>query len=413
MGEVKKAILFITFVGIALFVSTCAKKEPVEEGRCKLKFASISSQNDVLVALATQEIAGTKDKPSEIKDLPPRLTTGCVYFLAKVIGKSIPMVLAYYNRLEYSILYMDTNGDGRLSDEKPYQPKIENRSRYKYVFGPFLCKSHDSEGDHQTEIYATTDHGQFLSLQPSGYRTGKVRLGENTYKVAVIDGNRDGRYDKIFSLPTDKTDLIGCDVFAIDLNQSDKKWHLSLFERSEIMPLGRMIKVQNSYYGINVAPNGTTLELKKIEPEFGTLDFGGANVKLKLWSDTGDHYLFGSEGCWQLPAGIYKALFIELNQTDTERNVWTFSGRPKAGPLHDFEILPGQTTSFKIGPPFTIKTDVRQVTDRVLIGLKLEGCAEEQYTGPVMKGGKQLPTPIFKILNENGKVLTSGHFEYG
>ena len=62
---------------------------------------------------------------------------------------------------------------------------------------------------------------------------------------------------------------------------------------------------------------------------------------------------------------------------------------------------------------YTIKTDVRQVTDRVLIGLKLEGCAEEQYTGPVMKGGKQLPTPIFKILNENGKVLTSGHFEYG
>jgi hypothetical protein len=414
MRGVKKAILFITLTGIVLIVWTCTREEPLEEGRCRLKFKALSKHDDMLVTLAMRNLKSTKDKPIEIKDLPKGLTTDCVYFLAKAVGKSAPMVLAYYNRLEYSILYVDTNSNGRLSDEKPYRPKIKKRSGYKeYIFGPFLLKSRDSEGESRTEFYAITNHGQFLSLQPSGYRTGKVRLGENTYKVAVIDGNRDGRYDKIFSLPIDKAYLIGCDVFAIDLNKSDKKWHLSLIDRSEIMPLGRMIKVQNTYYSINVAPDGTTLELKKAEPEFGTLDFGGANVKLKLWSDTGDHYLFGLEGRWPLPAGIYKALFIELEEIDSEQNVWTFSGRPKAGPLRDFEIRADETTSFKIGPPFSIKTDTRQVADQVSIGLSLEGCAEEQYRFPILKGGKQQPAPTFKIVNETGKVLASGQFKYG
>ena len=414
MRVVKRAILFLTFLVIALIVWTCTREEPIEEGRCRLKFKALSKHDDMLVALAMQDLTGTRDKPSEIKDLPKGLTTDCVYFLAEVVGKSTPMVLAYYNRLEYSILYMDTNGDCRLSDEKPYRPKIKKRHSYKeYVFGPFLLKSQESEGGCQVEFYATTTHGQHLSLKPSGYRFGKVRLGKNAYKLAVMDGNFDGRYDKVFSLPVQKTYRVGCDIFAIDLNNGDKMWHLSLINRSEIMPLGRMVKVQNAYYGIDVAPDGTTLELKKVEPQFGTLDFNGANAKLKLWSDTGDHYLFGSEGHWQLPAAKYMALRIELSQIDSEQNVWTFSGRPKAGPLRDFEIRAGQTISFKTGPPFSIKTDIRQSANRVSIGLNLEGCTEEQYRFPVLKGGKRQPAPTFKIVDESGKELLSGAFEYG
>jgi len=122
----------LTFLVIALIVWTCTREEPIEEGRCRLKFKALSKHDDMLVALAMQDLTGTRDKPSEIKDLPKGLTTDCVYFLAEVVGKSTPMVLAYYNRLEYSILYMDTNGDCRLSDEKPYRPKIKKRHSYKF-----------------------------------------------------------------------------------------------------------------------------------------------------------------------------------------------------------------------------------------------------------------------------------------
>jgi len=415
MSVVKKAILFITLMGVALIVWICTKKEPVE-GQCELKFKAVSKHDDMLVSLATQYLISTTDKPIELKDLPKGLTADYVYFLAEAAGKGTPMVLGSYSQLDRSKLYVDTNGDGRLSDEKPYRVKVKELPRPRgkeYIFGPILMKSRDEKGEFETKFYAMTGHGRQLVLYPSGYLAGKVRLGKNTYKAAVVDGNLDGRYDKIFSLPVEEMYRPGCDILGIDLSNDGKKWRLSLTEPSEIMPLGRMVRVRNTYYGIDLAPDGTTLELERIQPELGTLDFGGANVKLKLWSDTGDHYLFGSKGHWQIPAGAYSTLYIELDEIDSEQNVWTFSNRPDGGPLRDFEIRVGQTTSFKIGPPFFVKIDVRQNRGRVNIGMELKGCAGERHNVAMLKNGKPQPAPTFKVVNVAGKVLTSGQLKYG
>lgn len=416
MGIVRKAILFITLVGTALIVSTCVKREPVEEGRCRLEFKAVSKQDNVILALSRQYLASMTDKPSELKDLPEGLIADYVYFLAEVADQNTPIILGSYSRLEHSMLYVDTNGDGRLSDEKPYRPKVIELPRPRgkeYKFGPIRMKTRNAEGEFETRFYAIT-YGTGLALSPAGYQVGKVRLGKSTYKLVVVDGNLDGRYDKIF-LPPLKNSYYrpGCDIFAIDLNQNGKKWQLSLNQPSEIMPLARMLKLQNTYYGIDVAPDGTALELNKVEPELGTLDFGGASVKLKLWSDAAEQYLFGSKGSWQIPAGVYSALFIELNEIDSERNAWTFSSYRDTGSLRDFEIHANETTSFRIGPPFTIKTDVKQIRDRVSIGLSLEGHSKERYRFPVMKGGRRQPAPTFKIINESGKELISGQFQYG
>jgi len=416
MSIAQKVILFIALTLVVVTVSTCAKREPVEEGRCRLKFMAVTERDEAILALATQYLASSTDKPSELKDLPRDLIADYVYFLAELAGKNTPMILGSYSKLKRSILYVDTNGDGRLSDEKPYRPKIKevpeiNGKQYK--FGPILMRSRDAEREFETKFFATTYSGRQLVLHPSGYRAGKLRLGKNTHKVAVVDGNLDGRYDGILSLPPEDSYRPGCDIFAIDLNRDGKKWQYSSYRPSEIMPLTRMVKVANTYYGIDVAPDGTMLELKKVQPKLGTLDFGGANVKLKLWSDAADQFLFGSKGSWQLPAGSYSALFIELNEIDSQQNAWTFSSYRDTGHIRDFEIRDGQTTSFKIGPPFSVKTDVKQIRDRVLIGMKLEGRAKEQYRLPVMKGGRRQPAPAFKIVNESREELTSGQFKYG
>jgi hypothetical protein len=415
MSAVRKAILFIVLAGAVLTVWTCAKREPVEEGRVSLKFKSVSNEDDMPLGLATQYLASSTDKPPELKDLPKGITADYVCFLAELAGRNTPMVLGSYSRLEHSMLYVDTNGDGRLSDEKSYRVKVIKLPRpegQEYRFGPILMMSRDTEGKFEIKFYAMTGHGRQLVLYPSGYRAGKVRLGESTYKVAVVDGDFDGRYDKVFLPPLGESYWPGCDILAIDLTQ-DGAWQFSSFWTSEVTPLAKMLKLHNTYYGIDVAPDGTTIELKKVQPELGTLDFGGANVKLKLWSGTVEEFLCGSDGKWQIPTGEYSALFIELNEIDSERNAWTFRGYRDTGSLRDFEIQAGQTTTFKIGPPFTITAEARQIAHRVSIGLKLEGCAGEQYCFPVKKGSRRQPTPTFKIVDESGKVLTSGRFKYG
>jgi len=134
--------------------------------------------------------------------LPEDLIADYVYFLAELAGKNTPLILASYSKLERSILYVDTNGDGRLSDEKPYRPKIKEipeTNGKEYKFGPILMRSRDAEREFETKFYAKTYNGRQLVLHPSGYRVGKLRLDKNTYKVAVVDGNLDGRYDGILS----------------------------------------------------------------------------------------------------------------------------------------------------------------------------------------------------------------------
>jgi len=229
--------------------------------------------------------------------------------------------------------------------------------------------------------------------------------------VAVVDGNFDGRYGKIFSTPIKNIWRPGCDSFAIDLNRNGRlDW--ALYERSELTPLSRMIKIEDTYYSIDVATNGTALELKKVEPEFGILDLGGADVKMKLWSDAAEQNITGSEENRRLPAGKYRTIFIELNQKDSSGNRWTLTSS-RAGKLEDFEIRPGRKSSFKIGPLFQIKTTAQRSSNNVLIGFDLEGQAGEQYRADVGRNGIRVSPPVFKIIDESGNVVDTGRFKYG
>lgn len=227
----------------------------------------------------------------------------------------------------------------------------------------------------------------------------------------MVDGNFDGKYGKIFSPPIKNIWRPGCDSFAIDLNRNGKlDW--ALYERSELTPLSRMIKIEDTYYSIDVDLDGTALELKKIEPEYGTLDLGGAHVKMKLWSDAAEQNITGSEKNWRFPAGKYKTIFIELNQKDSSGNQWTLTSR-EAGKLEDFKIRPGRKSLFKIGSPLQIKTTARRTSNAILIALNLEGQAGEQYGADVRRNGIRVSAPVFRIIDEANNVVDSGRFKYG
>ena len=83
------------------------------------------------------------------------------------------------------------------------------------------------------------------------------------------------------------------------------------------------------------------------------------------------------------------------------------------------ELVKGQSlsrlknSSSKTGPPLLIKTDVQVSGRDVSIGLVVEGQAGEQYVGGVQKNGQWQSAPAFNIVDEAGKVIASGKFNYG
>jgi len=83
------------------------------------------------------------------------------------------------------------------------------------------------------------------------------------------------------------------------------------------------------------------------------------------------------------------------------------------------ELAKGQSlsslkdSSSKTGPPLLIKTDVQISGRDASIGLIVEGQAGEKYAGVAQKNGQWQRAPAFNIVDEAGKVLTSGRFQYG
>jgi hypothetical protein len=106
---------------------------------------------------------------------------------------------------------------------------------------------------------------------------------------------------------------------------------------------------------------------------------------------------------------------LELTEPDSAGNRWTFDtikARAWEGELGDFEIRPGRTTSIQIGPPFQIKTFMKDAGRNALVGFHLEGQAGELYVPGAKKNGVVVPDPQFKIISVAGQTVHSGQFEF-
>ena len=113
-------------------------------------------------------------------------------------------------------------------------------------------------------------------------------------------------------------------------------------------------------------------------------------------------------GIFSSPASSRQQLGLSsLSTTDGNGDKWVL------------KLVKGQSASSlkdgsgKSGPPLLIKTDVQISGRDVSIGLIVEGQAGEKYAGGVQKNGQWQPAPAFNIVDQAGKVLTSGRFKYG
>ncbi|MGE5294291.1 MAG: hypothetical protein ACM3VT_05630 [Solirubrobacterales bacterium] len=389
--------------------------EPIEEGRCRLIRKKADPENP-LVGLAIQLVDPLDHKPHDVQDLSPGFARPC-YHQIKSGGRLISMVV---DLSDSPRLCLDTDADGVLSEEHCFPADMSDGA---WQFGPIPPIGGAGSGSADGRFYVRCSRPNApstLLTRPASFRTGRLRLDGETHRVAVADGDYDGAFRSILSLPLDRPErLPASDVFGIDLNHNGT-FEISLGGQSEVMPLGRLVKIRDAYYALDVAPDGTSLALSRTEPQLGTLAIepNDVAVALRLWSDAAEQCLAQGR-TWQLPAGKYKAIHATLTKTDTSGHVWTVSSNTSSrftrlGPLEYFTIEPGITTSIRIGPPFVLKTDVVQTAAaQVSIGMVLIGCAGEEYWGIQQQEQRRPSPPALRIVDEKGTVLETGTFEYG
>ncbi len=143
------------------------------------------------------------------------------------------------------------------------------------------------------------------------------------------------------------------------------------------------------------------------------IDTSGVTSKMKIRTRWWHDEWITSEG---EPVAVrvrtYWPKYIEL-KTKKDRAEWTALGYGPWGKLAKIKVNQGKTTVLKLGPPLIVRADVRPRGIRnISIGLSILGQAGERYSR-VTKNGKHMPAPTLKIVDESGKILSSGKFEYG
>lgn len=388
------------------------------QGTFPLKYEAVGDAPDPVLSMSTRLWGVAPDAPPDLRGPPKDASDKIVYAQAQLGEKTCWVAV---DPGETPRLWVDASGRGDLTGAKPVAGKTMPQM---IVFANVAVPVSDKESVRcriEARIQQEGGRPAYLLVRPAGYMAGEVRLADKTYRVALVDANLNGRYDDRLEGPFNTT---AADSLSIDLDGDGRFAPPSATaETWEWMPLGKGLKAGEAYYTADLAPDGSRLVLAKTEVQTGTLDLGTPDVEVTGLSPFGIQHAQSADGKVALPAGRFLPLIVNLLRTDAGGETWRLRYSGGAGKLDQIEIPPGETVQARIGPPLVAKTDVRlasAVTGPVnrsqrlaSIGLALVGRSGEAYAPGVTKGKTQAAAPKLEILNEAGKVLASGQFEYG
>lgn len=375
-------------------------------------------------------------------------------------------------------LYIDRNENGDLTDDEPIEtstpPKKSSRSTSSYFKFTLPIRQEGktfetpcrfkAQSVETFTYYSNSKRAIFPGLSADFYagffREGKITLGDKTFRVFLIDGNSNGRfndpmthnmhviYDSKSQKDRQKNGFSPKDVFYLVPEEAD---HFRFAPRSQpgkrkefdSYYVGGMVGVlEGKFWDVKITPSGNKLTLTPRTEGVGFLQNQGHPFKLQAASKEGPSFLTlrsDENGKTPLPPGewilLNYAMEIEEKKTvdntssDTTENPSEKEKRPSSAfVVADFNyfndvsvtIEKNKTKTLKFGPPYHLTLSSRVTSDggdgkppMVRLSLaSLEGeLGDSCWDAKV--DGKRPPKPTFTIKTKDGKTVHEGVFEYG
>lgn len=387
---------------------------------------------DPLISAATVYLQPSPGRPADLKGMPVGANGELRYFVGTVGTRGIVVAM---DSATPANLFIGRDGGNDLSDAKPLRrTKVSGGSAgVEYQYGPVTLKAPRSaigapagEGAAPATVDGAAGRVLIASLQdsalamyPAGYLVGQVKIGDKTRKIALVDGDFDGRYTPSTQPMVDNRSEAARDWLAIDFN-GDGRFERGQDDQMEIRPLTRLVRLDDRYYEVKAAGDGSSIAMLPAEPKMGTLAVSRPGVELMLLGEFGPQLLQASKAGWQLPEGHYVCQFVRLATADSKGDKWALQAYGNTGKLQDFQVKRGEKVSIDLGSPLTVKTDVQQQSTgwvfrgkEVTVGISMVGVGGEAYSPGAEKNGNRMPAPKIAIYDEKGEVLASGDFQYG
>ncbi len=109
---------------------------------------------------------------------------------------------------------------------------------------------------------------------------------------------------------------------------------------------------------------------------------------------------------------LYYPQWLQLRGKENG-DTWQIESRGPWGRLRNISVNKDETTALRLGPPLLVKSNVTSRGSQVFVGFSIIGQAGEQYGNVITKNGRRASTPESRIIDETGKTLAAGKFEYG
>ncbi len=292
---------------------------------------------------------GAQPKPSVgLAGVPAAVADGAPCFFGVPVGEKPHWAVTVPG--ETPKLLVDTDGDNDFADETPLAGSASGTS---IDFGTVTVTLGDSASATLRLMGRARKAGEpprYLFVMPGVYCTGTVKLAGKTHAVALVDGNRNGRFNDAFAGTYDRRNLDG---LGGDLDSSGTFDPVRGLEGPfEVMPLGTRLQVGEAFYTVSVAADGSSITLETVDPGYGTLELGSGVGGLLAYSDYGVYRAGSSDGgAVRLPVGRYAFLRLTLAKTDKAGESWQLNDdrAPESPPAH--RDPPGTDAPRPDGPP--------------------------------------------------------------
>lgn len=399
---------------------------PKEEGIARLRPAKIDLFSD-LSSCASSYTIREQTQPVGLLDVPADIAdSDLVFYFVLPVGQEDVFAIVHKPHSGGAVAWVDLDMNKHLSDEKAFTGRLkkhteDGRTWHFYDFGKVVLNSETTDAAFHLVAH---DEIYYISIHPICCVKGKIKLGGYVYRVAVIDGDYDGKFNTRYEPSTDSRNYgyYKSDTIVVDTSHGLFSW--KTYDPGKIVPMGKYHKFNRNryhhalpngkegFYSVALSADGKTLRMQPAQPEMGTLKIGkDKRLSIELLSDTAIQEV-NFRDTIEIPAGRYQIHYGQLSyMPENEPGFETMADFREDIRKGQFEIKPGQTVTLNPGPPFTVKTYVNGGSDnRININAGLLGNEGEEYG---LRISRDMTRPVLKILDENGDELHSGAMEYG
>ncbi|MGD1084187.1 MAG: hypothetical protein ABSA47_05455 [Verrucomicrobiota bacterium] len=300
-----------------------------------------------------------------------------------------------HNSGPYDLLFIDTNGNGRLDDKTPVHARMD---AFESSFPPTPVVLQGQDGPltyHLVFLMTQFDAGSAqLLVSPGGWREGVVSFDGLNKRIQLIDANVNGAFNDISSDPYQS------DRVCVEGDKIPERF------------LGRMIEVDGKFYRIEVPRDGAFVKVQPVgQGSLAQVRVPENISEISLYGQNGHFVCSPLNGLLTLPAGDYRPIQWIINRKDDKGASWTMRGY-NFPDTFAFDVSAGKTNALEIGEPAQALIAVREIPGAMdIFSLHFEGRQKEAIE--ILRQGQRPPGPKLTIAGPDGAVCYSDTFEYG